>query len=123
MNSAFWDRLEELVRESRIVIDRPAGTAHPRYPAAIYPLDYGYLAGTTAADRDGIDVWVGSLPGTQVVGVICTVDATQRDAEIKVLVGCTPQEAERALAWHNRGGQGGLLVWRYAGGVSTEDGG
>ena len=52
----FWRALDALVAGSEIVIDRPRGSAHPRYPDVIYPLDYGYLAGTRAADGDGIDV-------------------------------------------------------------------
>lgn len=62
MNDDFWCKLDELVQSGDLVIDRPQGSAHPRYPDIIYPLDYGYLAGTTAADGEGIDVWVGSLP-------------------------------------------------------------
>lgn len=108
--AAFWQTLDHLVATSRLVLDRPRGTAHPRYPECIYPLDYGYLAGTTAADGDGIDVWVGSLPERRVTAVICTVDRGKRDAELKLLLGCTPQETEMALNFHNRDGQAGLLV-------------
>ena len=31
-NKEFWDMLEELVSNSEIVIDRPKGTVHPKYP-------------------------------------------------------------------------------------------
>lgn len=37
----FWQALDELIRTSEIVIDRPRGSAHPRYPEMIYPVDYG----------------------------------------------------------------------------------
>jgi inorganic pyrophosphatase len=109
---AFWRGLDELVAACRLVIDRPRGTAHPRYPSFVYPLDYGYLQGTQVADGDGIDVWVGSLPERKVTAVVCTVDADKRDAEVKILLGCTPQEACAILAVHNRGSQAGLLVER-----------
>jgi inorganic pyrophosphatase len=108
----FWAHLDALVAGAAIHIDRPAGSAHPRYPAAIYPLDYGYLAGTTTVDGDGIDVWIGSLPDAAVVGVVCTVDLTKRDSEIKVLLGCTPQEARTVLAFHNAHSQAALLIPR-----------
>jgi inorganic pyrophosphatase len=39
----FWCRLDDLVAHSRLCIDRPRGSPHPRYPAFVYPLDYGYL--------------------------------------------------------------------------------
>ena len=46
-NSEFWNALDELVANSEIVIDRPKGTAHPKYPNFIYRLDYGYLKDTS----------------------------------------------------------------------------
>ena len=111
-DAAFWAALDALVDASAIYIDRPAGSAHPRFPEYVYPLDYGYLEGTTAADGGGIDVWVGSLGTRQVVAVVCTVDGVRQDAEIKLLLGCTRAEAETIRAVHNRGLQVGLLIWR-----------
>jgi inorganic pyrophosphatase len=104
---------DELVRASEMVFDRPRGSPHPRYPDIVYPLDYGYLAGTQAMDGGGIDVWRGSLPELRVTAVIVTVDVFKRDAEVKLLVGCTPTEAQLALATHNRStSQGALLFHR-----------
>jgi len=36
----FWNAVDELVNNSEIVIDRPKGTAHPKYPNLIYEVDY-----------------------------------------------------------------------------------
>ena len=108
----FWAMLGKLVSAAEIVIDRPKGTAHPRYPDLIYPLDYGYLAGTHSGDGAGVDVWVGSLPGKEITGVIVSVDAQKRDAEIKVLVACTPEEAQLVNAFHNDGDQAAMLIER-----------
>lgn len=47
-NSEFWNALDELVSKSKIVIDRPKGTRHPKYPDILYKVDYGYLEGTTS---------------------------------------------------------------------------
>ena len=58
--SEFWHALDELMEKSEIVIDRPKGSAHPRYPEFIYEVDYGYLKGTSSMDGGGIDVWVGT---------------------------------------------------------------
>ena len=63
MDDSFWEALDTLAAESEIIIDRPKGSAHPRYPGFIYPLDYGYLKATTSMDGGGIDVWRGSDPG------------------------------------------------------------
>ena len=59
-NPEFWELLDKLVENSEIVIDRPKGSAHPRYPEFVYKVDYGYLKDTNSMDKDGIDVWVGS---------------------------------------------------------------
>ncbi len=101
MENSFWSKLDQLVAEHELVIDRPAGSRHPRCPEMVYPLDYGYLDGTQAADGDGIDVWVGSLSKQAVTAVVCTVDMLKRDTEVKLLLGCTPQEAQTILDFHN----------------------
>lgn len=43
INNEFWNALDELVCNSDIVIDRPKGSAHPKYPHITYKVDYGYL--------------------------------------------------------------------------------
>jgi len=108
----FWRNLDQLVAEAKLVIDRPAGSHHPRYPECIYPLDYGYLEGTMAPDGGGIDVWVGSLPERTVTAALTCVDLMKRDAEVKILLGCTPDEAQRILAFHNTGPQAAILMPR-----------
>lgn len=96
----FWQALDGLVGSSQIVIDRPKGTAHPRYPHMIYPVDYGYLRDTAAMDGQGIDVWVGSGE-RRVDAIICTVDLLKRDSEIKILLGCTEEEKQLIYELHN----------------------
>ncbi len=108
----FWRALDTLVAGREIVVDRPSGSAHPRYPDFIYPLDYGYLAGTVAADGGGIDVWLGSLPERKVTAVICSFDLVKRDAEVKLLLGCTAEEAQTILAVHNEDAQSAICILR-----------
>lgn len=109
---AFWRHFETLLSAHKLVIDRPTGSVHPRYPDFVYPHDYGYLEGTSAADGNGIDVWVGSLANHRLVAVICTVDVVKRDTEVKLLLGCTRQEMQRILGVHNTTMQGGILIER-----------
>lgn len=61
MQESFWTHLEALVTSSDLVIDRPRGSAHPRHPSLVYPLDYGSLKGTSGGDSAAINVWRGSL--------------------------------------------------------------
>lgn len=111
----FWQSLDQMVSTSKLIVDRPEGSPHPRHPSLVYPLDYGYLAGTQSTDGDGIDVWLGSLPDQQVTAIICTVDLDQQDAELKLLLGCTVEEAQTALNVHNTGSQTGILIERPMG--------
>ncbi|HEU5316583.1 MAG TPA: inorganic pyrophosphatase, partial [Chloroflexota bacterium] len=86
----FWLRADDLVASAEIVIDWPTGRERG---GRAYPLDYGYLEGTSGGDGEGVDVWRGSLPELRVTGAVFTVDVLDRDAEVKLLVGCTPEEA------------------------------
>ncbi len=90
----FFDELDQLHAGSRVVIDRPAGSTHPRFPSARYPIDYGYLEGTTGGDGEGVDVFVGSAAGAGVVAAAGTVDPGRRDAAIKILADCSTAEVE-----------------------------
>ena len=100
-NTEFWAALDELVSDSEIVIDRPKGTAHPKYPDLMYIVDYGYLKNTSSMDGDGIDVWVGTA-GTKGDAILCIVDLMKKDSEIKILIGCTEEEKAAVYETHNR---------------------
>ena len=91
-NEAFWDALDRLVTDSEVIIDRPKGSTHPRYPTFVYPADYGYLKNTASMDGGGIDVWLGTDSARRLDAIICTVDLVKRDSEIKLLIGCTADE-------------------------------
>ena len=93
-DTSFWQTLTELAATNPITIDRPKGTSHPRWAEMIYPLDYGYLENTSAGDGDGIDVWLGSLHSKMLTGILCTFDRLKRDAEIKLLIGCTSEDLQ-----------------------------
>jgi inorganic pyrophosphatase len=110
MASNFWTHLDSLVTQNKIVIDRPKGSRHPRYPDLVYPLDYGYLEGTTASDGGGIDVWLGSQSDRSLTGIVSTVDLKKRDTEIKILLGCTEEEIQTILNFHNDNSMGGLFI-------------
>lgn len=116
----FWQKLDALVDRSSVIVDRPKGSAHPHYPSLVYPLDYGFLEGTRSADGEGIDVWIGSLDGRAVTGILCTVNLGKRESEIKILLGCTEEEGAQALAVYPKSG---LLVSRSEGmgRVAAED--
>lgn len=97
----FWKALDRLVAESELVIDRPKGAQHPKYPEVIYEVDYGYLKGTSSMDGAGIDVWRGTNEAAKVDAVLLIVDLLKKDSEIKLLLGCTDEEKEVIYRFHN----------------------
>lgn len=97
----FWQAFDTLLSQYALIIDRPAGSVHPRYPDMIYPLDYGYLAGTSSMDGGGIDVWRGTDPVQCLDALLVSVDLGKKDAEIKLLIGCTESEKDAILRFHN----------------------
>jgi len=112
MYESFWTHMDTLICSSALVIDRPKGFSHPHAPAVIYPLDYGYLQGTSSSDGEGIDVWRGSLPAGRLDAVVCTVDVQKRDAEIKLLLGCTTAEKHAICNFHQSAVTAAILVAR-----------
>jgi inorganic pyrophosphatase len=88
----FWENLDRLVAESRVIVDNPRGTHDGDSSTYVYPVDYGYLEDTSSMDGDGIDVFVGSDIEQRIDAIVCTIDLMKRDAEIKVLIGCTEEE-------------------------------
>ena len=100
VNEEFWNALDKLVAQSEIIIDRPKGTAHPKYPDFIYKVDYGYLKNTTSMDGGGIDVWIGTGE-KKIDAIICIVDLMKRDSEIKILIGYTEEEKAIVYETHN----------------------
>jgi inorganic pyrophosphatase len=115
VKTLFWEHLDSLLQSAQIVIDRPRGSTHPRYPSYIYPLDYGYLEGTSGGDGQEIDVWRGSLPEDRLDAIVCTVDLLKKDAEVKLLLGCTDQEMTIVSEFHNNGRDMAAMLVRREG--------
>ena len=112
-NPAFWRMMDELIASHEIVIDRPKASRHPNHSEYTYPVDYGYLAGTSSMDGEGIDLWRGTAADQKLTAMFVTVDPAKKDSEIKLLIGCTDEEI--ALIDHFFNGYDtmkGLLVFR-----------
>jgi inorganic pyrophosphatase len=102
LDTSFWQEMTRLATSESIVIDRPKGKPHPRYPVLVYPLDYGYVENTSAGDGDGIDVWIGSSNTRTLTGILCTFDTFKRDAEIKLLIGCNEKDVQVIRNFNNQ---------------------
>ena len=51
------DALAYVNTRVRVLIDRPAGSAHPKY-GFVYPVNYGYVPGTVSGDGEELDAYV-----------------------------------------------------------------
>lgn len=51
-------REDWLGRTVEVVIDRPLGSQHPKYPDLYIEVNYGYVPGTLAPDGSEIDAYV-----------------------------------------------------------------
>jgi inorganic pyrophosphatase len=111
MNDYFF-ALQSIVDSSTVNIDRPKGSAHPRYPDYIYPLDYGFLDGSQSQAGGGIDVWCGTGDVAKISGVLLIADPVKRDSEIKILLGCDDEEMKLAEECSNRGDMKAFLIER-----------
>jgi len=101
-NAYFWQKIDTLFFSSKLTIARPAGTEHPHYRNLVYPVDYGYLEDTFRQDQEGIDVYKGTKSVSSISTIVVAVDILKKDIEVKLLVGCTPQEEETILRFLNQ---------------------
>lgn len=86
-----WDEWEALIAAHGVTVDRPRGSAHPRWHEIIYPIDYGYVNATISTDGQGVDVFVGS-GHNGLVALLVTTDFRKGDREVKLLYDCAPDE-------------------------------
>ena len=78
-------------------IDRPVGSAHPRHPDLIYPVNYGYVDGVLAGDGAEQDVYVfgASEPIRSFTGKVVAVWHRLNDCEDKWIVSTGGRVPER----------------------------
>jgi inorganic pyrophosphatase len=108
----LWQHADLLVASGEIRIDRPAGSAHPKVPEFVYPVDYGYIEGTVGGDGHGVDVWVGTAPPTGVTALACTVDPYKKNAELKLFLNCTDDEIARIEVFYTPQPQAAMVLRR-----------
>ena len=77
-----------LGRPIEVVIDRPLGSAHPKYLSMVYPINYGYVPGIFAGDGAEQDVYVLGVdtPLPVFTGVVVAVVRRGNDVEDKWVV-------------------------------------
>jgi inorganic pyrophosphatase len=102
MDAREWRRWAQMINERGIVIDRPAGYAHPVYPDMIYPCDYGHVPDTSAPDGEDVDVFVGPVPAG-LVGLIAVTHQPSGVSEPKLLMNLSVPDAHEIVEFLDRG--------------------
>lgn len=71
-----------------VIVDRPLGSCHPEHPDLIYPVNYGFVKGTLAADGEEQDAYILGVyePLLEFTGRIIAVIHRQDDVENKWVV-------------------------------------
>ena len=69
-------------------IDRPLGSAHPRHPEMIYPVNYGYVTGVIGGDGSEQDIYLlgEDSPVSEFTGKVIAVYHRYDDNETKWIV-------------------------------------
>ena len=89
MDANYLNDLKQLLgKEVTVKIDRPLGTAHPKYSDLIYPLNYGYIESLVAPDGEDQDAYL--LGVNEAVdcfsGVVLAIIVRRNDVESKLVV-------------------------------------
>ncbi len=101
-NAYFWQKIDTLYFSNRLVIARGKGSTHPMYHNLIYPVEYGYLEDTQNKESEGIAVYKGTMSDYMVTTLVVAADILKKEIDVKLLVGCSPQEEEEILRFLNQ---------------------
>jgi inorganic pyrophosphatase len=80
--------LSWLGRTVDVTVDRPLGSAHPEHPELVYPVNYGFVAGTVAGDGEPVDAYVLGVDGPvgTATGTVVALVERRNDVEDKLVV-------------------------------------
>ena len=72
----------------QVIVDRPLGTYHPKYKDLYYPVNYGYVPGVMAPDREEQDAYILGIhhPVKEFVGKVIAIIHRLDDLEEKWVV-------------------------------------
>lgn len=72
----------------RISIDRPIGSAHPKYKSLIYPINYGFISNVWSEDGEELDVYLLGVdkPKKEFTGKIIGIVYRKDDIEDKLVM-------------------------------------
>lgn len=77
-----------LNKQVDVIIDRPLGSAHPKFKDCIYPVNYGYVPNVFSGDNEELDVYVLRVdkPLKKFCGKVVAIIKRKNDVEEKLVV-------------------------------------
>lgn len=71
-----------------VKVDRPIGSTHPEYKDMIYPVNYGYIEGIFAGDKEEVDCYILGVnePLEEFTGRVIAIIKRLDDNENKMVV-------------------------------------
>ena len=92
-----------------ILIDRPLGSVHPKYPNLVYPIHYGYIPGVLGGDGEELDVYLLGVytPVMEYTARIIGIIHRHNDVEDKLVAApegmrFTKEEIEQAVRFQEQ---------------------
>lgn len=72
----------------KVIVDRPMGSIHPKHKDLIYPMNYGYIEGIFAMDKQEQDAYIIGVhePIKEFIGVVIAIVIRKDDVESKWVV-------------------------------------
>lgn len=72
----------------KVIVDRPLGSRHPKYPDLYYPINYGFIPGILAPDGEEQDAYLLGVDYsvTECIGKVIAVIQRADDVEEKWVV-------------------------------------
>ena len=100
-NAYFWQKVDTLYNFGDLKIVVKKGTPHEKYPALIYPCDYGYVKTLDSDEEVSMEVYRGSK-GRRIDALVICVDILMKHFEVKALLGLSEEEQEEVLRFLNQ---------------------
>ena len=79
---------EYIGKEIKVIIDRPIGTHHPKFPDLIYLVNYGYVPNTISGDGEELDCYIlgEDKPLKEYEGICIAVIHRQNEDDDKLII-------------------------------------
>lgn len=102
-----------------IEIDRPLGSAHPKHPDLIYPVNYGFIPGVLGGDGEELDVYLlgvdkpASKYPAQIIAIVHRLD-DEEDKLVGAPVGThfTKAEIKKSVAFQEQYFKTEVEMWK-----------